>query len=39
MISYVQSGDATVILPFVLLFVGAGAILAYLIIKNKKNKK
>lgn len=39
MMPYVQTGDATVILPFVLLFIGAGAILAYLIIKNRKNKK
>lgn len=34
--SYVQTGDATAILPYVLLFIGAGAVLAFLYFKNKK---
>lgn len=36
MMPYVQTGDTTAILPYVLLLVGAGAILAFLIIKNRK---
>lgn len=37
--AYVQSGDATTILPYILLLVGAGAVLAYLYIRNKNKKK